>query len=145
MARADDRLSRPGLRRAGLAAVCTGLVLVVFVALGGTSYAQSAVSDVVHVAKRAVGASPKGGLNTQSADTAQYGGVAPIKHTQSPPPPPPPAQNTSPAQRATTSPPKTSGLPFTGMSLLLPLLGGIGLVGGGLALRRAARERRPSR
>ena len=120
----------------------TGIILILFAALGGTGYARSAATDIARTARHAANPSPHGGINLQSADSAQYGGVKPIaKHKSKPPSAPKPAR-----QKLSVSASKPpSHLPFTGMSLLLPLLMGFGLVGGGLGLRRLSAERRSDR
>jgi hypothetical protein len=121
----------------------TGIILILFAALGGVGYARSAARDIARTARHAANPSPHG-INLQSADSAQYGGVKPIaKHKSKPPSAPKPKPAPQKLSVSASKPP--SRLPFTGMSLLLPLLMGFGLVGGGLGLRRLSAERRSDR
>jgi hypothetical protein len=64
----------------------------------------------------------KGQTGGQSGTPGSTTGVAGAGHSQTP------------------TPTTTSGLPFTGLSLLFPVLLGIGLVAGGIFLRRRARR-----
>jgi len=114
----------------------TGVLVIGFTALGGAGYASSAVRAVAKtISNRGTGTGPHG-RSVQSADQAQYSGEKPAVS-------PPPSKHRVKSEGATkklSAPPRSHGLPFTGMSLLVPALLGFGLVGGGLALRRGARR-----
>lgn len=87
----------------------------------------------------------------QTASAAQYGGVegvvetgptAPVAPGPTEQEPAPTAEESPPAEAAPTAAPQpeaapTGRLPFTGQDIVLMLLAGVGLLGMGLALRRA--------
>ena len=128
---------RRRLRAVGSLIAITGVLVVVFAALGGAGYASSAVGDVVKtISNRGTGTGAHG-RSPQSADQAQYTGEKPAV---SPPPPSKHHVTSEGATKTLSPPPPSHGLPFTGMSLLVPALLGFGLVGGGLALRRGAKR-----
>lgn len=118
----------------------TGAFAIALAVLGGAGYASSAVGDVVRTIRHHGIAPTSHGRSLASADQAQYANPKPAV---SPPPPPPAKSRQTPAgatKHLGGGQPHTSGLPFTGTSLLLPLLVGLGLVAAGLALRRGARR-----
>ena len=129
---------RSPLGRAGLALALSGLIVVALASFGGIGYASSAASHAVK--KPTVAKAP---AVTKSAAHAQYAPFTPPKAkvvaatvTKKP-------QAAAAAVKAQKAAPKvtSSQLPFTGLTLWVPLAIGLLLISLGLVLRTRGRRR----
>lgn len=126
------------LGRAGVALAVTGLMLVAFASFGGVGYASSAASDAIKKVQTIVHLNSTQAPRGLSAAQAQY----------APPPTPKPKPKPTPAPKPPFKPPpkqqggtQGQGLPFTGLSLWIPVVLGVAIFLLGLALRRVGRRR----
>ena len=133
----DSRPARSPLGRVGLALALSGLIVIALASFGGISYASSSVS---HAAKKQTRQ-----VHVQVANSAAHAQYAP--YTPPKPKPKPEVQGTNQTggiAGAEAAPPpqvKSAELPFTGLSLWMPLAIGLVLVSIGLVLRTRARRR----
>jgi hypothetical protein len=131
----DSRPARSPLGRVGLALALSGLIVIALASFGGISYASSSVS---HAAKKQTKQ-----VHVQVANSAAHAQYAPY----TPPKPKPEVQGTTQtggiagAEAAPPAQVKSAELPFTGLSLWMPLAIGLVLVSIGLVLRTRARRR----
>jgi len=129
--------ARSPLGRVGLALALSGLIVIALASFGGISYASSSASHAVKKQTRQVHAQVP-----LSAAHAQYAPYTPPK-----PKPKPEVSGTTDtggvagAEAATPPQVKSAELPFTGLSLWMPLAIGLVLVSIGLVLRTRARRR----
>jgi hypothetical protein len=151
--------SRSTWGRASLAIALTGLMLVAVASFGGVGYAHSAASEAAKKVQQVVRAKPAAHRRfvptSVSSGQAQYGSAGTLQ-TPTAARPTTPAKAPTPkggsgvagaskglggqgaAPGATQKP--TSGLPFTGLALWMPLAGGLLLIAFGLALRTRGRR-----
>jgi hypothetical protein len=134
---ANEVRSRPPERsrlgRTGLALALSGLIVVALASFGGIGYASSAASHAVKkpsVAKHVRIAT--------SAASAQYTHYTPKATTKAKPH----AQAAAAQAQKTVAPKATKAqLPFTGLTLWVPLAIGLMLIAFGLVLRTRGRQR----
>ena len=131
--------ARSPLGRVGLALALSGLIVIALASFGGISYASSSASHAVKKQTKQVHAQVP-----SSAAHAQY---APYTPPKAKPKPAPDVKGTTQtggiAGAEAAAPPKVKSaeLPFTGLSLWMPLAVGLILVSIGLVLRTRARRR----
>ncbi len=138
---AEEVRSRPTERtrlgRAGLALALSGLIMVALASFGGISYASSAASHAVK--KQAVAQHVR--IVSHSAAQAQY--TSPVTPKAKPKPTNDPTATALGQTKTQAAAPKvtSSQLPFTGLTLWVPLAIGLALLAFGLVLRTRARGR----
>jgi hypothetical protein len=132
---ANEVRSRPPERsrlgRAGLAVALSGLIVVALASFGGIGYASSAASHAVKKASVA-----KHVRVASTAASAQYVNYTPKAKVK------PHAQAAAAQAQKTVAPKATKAqLPFTGLTLWVPLAIGLMLIAFGLVLRTRGRQR----
>jgi len=132
------RPARSPLGRVGLALALSGLIVVALASFGGISYASSSASHAVKKQTRQV--------HVQVPTSAAHAQYAPFTPPKAKPQPAPEVKGTQTggiagAEAATPPQVKSAELPFTGLSLWMPLAIGLVLVSIGLVLRTRARRR----
>jgi hypothetical protein len=138
---AEEVRSRPTERtrlgRAGLALALSGLIMVALASFGGIGYASSAASHAVK--KQAVAQHVR--IVSHSAAQAQY--TSPVTPKAKPKPTKNPTATALGQTKAQGAAPTvtSSQLPFTGLTLWVPLAIGLALLAFGLVLRTRARGR----